>query len=251
MSSEGPLIVPYGIADWVPSAGNNDPAAAPTVEIDRLRARPLRLNNMGWKFPTPPDLLRVASTGERLDFLREHLKSLCGLWDRLPRLFLDHYFRAIEATIEAHKAALVEALGPSGGLFDVRDWSFSAFCPLPQAHLPLAHLPLSERAAGAGTRVDFAFWTGQALIAVELVGATTHGRARRAGLERLRQSGVAAIEISSQALDGGDMKDIERALGPLLDGFGAASDSPRARSGPRPSRRSWARAKPRSKASAS
>ena len=116
MSSEDRLVVPYGVADWTPGKAGAG-SAPPMVEIDRRRGLPLRLNNMDWKFPTPPDPLGLATTTERLDYLRSHLKSLCGLWDRLPRLFLDLYFGAIEATIEANRSELHAALGPSAGLY--------------------------------------------------------------------------------------------------------------------------------------
>jgi hypothetical protein len=200
------LTVPYGVEDWTQGGAN----AAPTVEIGRAQGAPLRLNTMPWQFPTPPDLLRLATTAERLDFLRVHLQSLCGLWDRLPRLFLERYFGAIDATIDANGPELVAALGASAGLFAPRDWSFSALCPLPRAHLPL-----DGSNAGARVRVDFAFWTGSGLIAVELSGTATMSRARRAAVDVLKDNRVEWIEIAGEALERRDM----RALAPLLDRF--------------------------------
>jgi hypothetical protein len=203
---ENRLTVPYGVEEWTHDGAN----AAPTVEIDRALASPLRLNTMPWHFPTAPDLLRLAATAERLDFLRANLQSLCGLWDRLQHLFLDRYFGAIAATIDAHEPELTAALGPSAGLFKPCDWSFSALCPLPRAHVPL-----DASYAGARVRVDFAFWTGSALIAVELSGAATMSRARRTELETLKRSGIEAIEMTGEALERGGA----RAFAPILDRF--------------------------------
>src|SRR5438876_5446809 len=128
------LVIPYGNGLSV------------TVEPHR----PLRLSNMAWDFPEPPDLIALISVADRLDFLRDHLKSLCGLWERLPRLFLDGYFRNIPECIATNRPALDALVAGHGGLFWPEDWSFAAFSPLPQARL----------SAAPETPVDFAFWTG-------------------------------------------------------------------------------------------
>src|SRR5258707_6490858 len=116
------LVIPYGSGLSV------------TVEP----RRPMRLINMAWDFPERPDLIALMSVADRLDFLRDHLKSLCGLWDKLPRLFLDAYFRDIAECISRHRPALDSLAAAHGGLFRLEDWSFSALCPLPQARLPVA-----------------------------------------------------------------------------------------------------------------
>jgi hypothetical protein len=119
------------------------------------------------------------------------------LWERLPRLFLELYFRAIAAEIAANRPALAARGAAAGGIFDAGDWSYSALRPLPQAHLPL-----SEIAAGGprSVRADFAFWTGVALVAVELVGSAGLTRVRAASLDELRRAGVAVFEISGAML---------------------------------------------------
>lgn len=229
MPLEDRLITPYGVATCPP--GRIEDAAllpeetasrspTPLAVIDRHRSTPLRLNSGAWAFATPPDLLRLASTEERLDFLRDHLKTLCGLWDKLPRLFLDRYFRAIAATVEVNRETLLMALGASRGLFDYRDWSFSALRPLPRAHLPL----LPDTAANgsepaSSVRVDIAYWTGQGLVAVELVGTTTHDRTRHRGLERLRRSGIEVIEIAVVELEREGERAVAEHLAPLLAEF--------------------------------
>jgi hypothetical protein len=155
------------------------------LELDR----PLRLGTMPWSFPERPDLISLAERAERLDFLRDHLKSLCGLWDRLPRLFLDAYFRHIGACVAANRAALAAAAERLGGLVAPEDWSYAALCPLPRARLPASDDP------GALVPVDFAFWTGEGLYAVDVVGTTTPARSRRDGRVRLRAAGVPVLEI--------------------------------------------------------
>jgi hypothetical protein len=98
--------------------------------------KPLRLSTVAWDFPERPDLIALTTVSQRLDFLRDHLKSLCGLWDKLPRLFLDVYFREIAECIARNRPALEAAAAAHGGLFRPEDWSYAAFCPLPQARLP-------------------------------------------------------------------------------------------------------------------
>jgi len=171
------LRIPYGSAK----------PAALAIEIDAGAGRPLRLSDGPYDFAEPPDLVRLAGTAERLDILHEHLRSLCGLWDKPAENFLAAYFRWIQASIAASPALAAQA-GRSG-LFVPMDWSFSALRPLPQAHL-----------GEPPVRVDFAFWTGDALIAVALQGAGTPRRQRQEELARLKDRGVELIEIAASAL---------------------------------------------------
>jgi hypothetical protein len=164
--------------------------------------RPLRLNTMAWDFPERPDLIALTSVAERLDFLRDHLKSLCGLWDKLPRLFLDGYFREIAESIARNRPALDALAAAHGGLFRPEDWSFAALCPLPQARLP----------AAPQTPVDFAFWTGEALHAVEIASAASESRHRRDNRARLRDSGISLIEFAGTELASGRAGDLASRL---------------------------------------
>jgi hypothetical protein len=120
----------------------------------------LRLCDAAYPFAEPPDLIRLETTATRLAFLREHLQSLCDLWVKPPRQFLDAYFAWLAATLAAEPArsALTEA---GHGLFAPEDWSFAALRPLPSAFLP---------AGDEWVRAEFAFWTGDGFVAVELPG---------------------------------------------------------------------------------
>ncbi|MGH7008568.1 MAG: hypothetical protein ACRED7_09210, partial [Stellaceae bacterium] len=151
--------------------------------VSLRRDVPLRLSDGPYPFAEPPDLIRLATTAARLDFLREHLQALCGLWAKPPLAFLDAYFAWIGATLAAApaQAALTEM---GRGLFAPEDWSFAAPRPLPLALLP---------AGDAAIRADFAFWTGAGFVAVELPGER---RAHRRGdLVRLAAVGVSIIDL--------------------------------------------------------
>ena len=164
--------------------------------------KPLRLSTMAWDFPERPDLIALATLSQRLDFLRDHLKSLCGLWDKLPRLFLDVYFRDIAECIGRNRSALDALSAAHGGLFRPEDWSYAALCPLPQARLP----------AAPEAPVDFVFWTGEELYAVEIASAASESRHRRDNRARLRKSGISLIELAGTGLASGRPGDLASRL---------------------------------------
>ena len=190
-------LVPYGRAKIAPGE-IGEPAATLRLGV------PLRLSDGPYPFPEPPDLIRIAGTAERLELLCEHLQSLCGLWDRPARLFLDAYFRFIDRSITEGAAELAALGAKSGGLFAPADWSFTALRPLPQAQL-LADSP-------APVRADFAFWTGDGLVAVELQAGASPRRQRQDELARLATAGIAVITVAAAELQ----RDAERLLASLF-----------------------------------
>ena len=180
-------------------------------------AQPLRLSTMTWDFPERPDLITLAERDARLDFLRDHLKSLCGLWDKTPRWFLDAYFRDIHKSILRNRHDLEALAAVHGGLFRPEDWAYSALCPLPQARLP----------AVPDTVVDVAFWSGAELYAVFVLGTTSQNRAQREDRARIRESGVHVIEIPGAELQrasaGDPMARLPAALGKFWEGVSLPS----------------------------
>jgi hypothetical protein len=178
-------IVPYGRAKIAPGE-----IGEPAVLL--RTGAPLRLSDGPYPFPEPPDLIGITGTAERLALLREHLQSLCGLWDRPARLFVEAYFRFIDDAIAAGAAALTALGAKSGGLFAPSDWSFAALRPLPQAQL------LADSAAPV--RADVAFWTGDALVAIELQAGASPRRQRQEELARLAAAGIAVVTVPASAL---------------------------------------------------
>ncbi len=165
-----------------------DARGEPVVAVRAGRA--LRLSDGPYPFPEPPDLIGLSSRAERIEILREHLQALCGVWDRPAHCFVAAYFRWIGSALaagEAERAALAQG---AGGLFAPADWSFAALRPLPQAHLA---------AAGAAVRVDFAFWTGAGLVAIELQGSASPRRQRQEELALLAAQGVVIVALPGAA----------------------------------------------------
>jgi hypothetical protein len=179
---DAPLVVSYGTG----------------LNVTLEPHQPLRLSTMAWDFPERPDLIALATVAERLDFLRDHLKSLCGLWDKLPRSFLDGYFREIADCVTCNRAALEALAAAHGGLFRPEDWSYAALCPLPQARLADAPEP----------PVDFAFWTGEVLHAVDITSAASQSQSRQGARARLRESGISVLEIVGAELESGRPGDL-------------------------------------------
>ena len=193
--------------------------SAYAVPITLRAGVPLRLSDGPYAFAEPPDLIRLDTTAARLAFLREHLQSLCDLWAKPPRQFLDTYFAWIATTLatEPVRSALA-AVGH--GLFAPEDWSFAALRPLPSAFLP---------ANGDAIRADFSFWTGEVLVAVELPGERR--TKRRSELARLAQAGVTVIEPTPADLV--DAPALSSRLSPAFHEFWRGLNLPRSPFGAR------------------
>ncbi len=204
------MIIPYGAARLseraIQAAGDGFVCAVPHVVIDRGGASPLRMNNSSFDFHDAPPLHDLASADDQIAFVRAYLISRCDIWSPAQRLFVERYFEFIGVKVDAHREPLTAAIAPFGGLYRLRDWTFSAWRPLPQAHLYAA-----ERAPGGSGRapyhpdamvpVDFAFWDGARPVAVVLTGSMSQTARRRRLLAQLRDSGAVLIEVPIAALE--------------------------------------------------
>lgn len=204
------MIIPYGAARLaeraIQVAGEEVVCAVPHVVIDRDVKAPLRMNNSWFDFRDAPPLHDLASADDQIAFVRAYLLSRCDIWSPARRLFIERYFGFIDARVDAHREVLAAAIAPFGGLYRLRDWVFSAWRPLPQAHL---HAP--ERAPDGSARapyhpdamvpVDFAFWDGTRPVAVVLTGAMSQTAKRRRMLAQLQDSGALLIDVPIVALE--------------------------------------------------
>jgi len=191
------LAIPYGTAGHQPGG--------PAVTIDTDARDPLRLNDGPYSYD---DGIQGpgASAAERLAFLRDHLTELCDMWAKRPRQFVDLYFRFITRIMERDRARIEDKVGRLGGLFTPGDFAFSALRPLPRAHLQ-------------DIRVDFAFWTGSALVAIDI----TSDDSRSATWEKRRTALIAAdvqtIEIPGSMIARDDPAILESLLPRDFAGF--------------------------------
>jgi hypothetical protein len=191
------LTIPYGTAERQPGG--------PSVSIDTSGGEPLRLNNAPYTYDEGTQG-SGPSAEERLAFLRDHLTDLCDLWAKRPRQFVALYFRLIEGVMQRDRAAIEEKTRRLGGLFTPADCAFSALRPLPRAHLD-------------GVRVDFAFWTGQSLIAIDIAGDEARGSAWEARRATLTAAQAQTLEIPSATIARDDLAALEALLPPEFTAF--------------------------------
>lgn len=210
------LLIPYGVERW--SAGYIAPAGpdglpacrVPHVVIDPARRAPLRLYDGPYDFIEAPPLQDLADPTAQLDYLRAYSDRHCGLWAKARKRFIERYFVFVSSEIERNRAVIEDRAAEFDGLYHYRDWLFSGLRPLPQAHLRL------DGDGRPPVRVDCAFWTGDAVLAIDLAGIETPGPAQRERGERLRAAGVEALAISRTVLESDEFADH---LPPALLGF--------------------------------
>ncbi|MBV8167972.1 MAG: hypothetical protein JO021_14350 [Alphaproteobacteria bacterium] len=199
------MIVSYGCATVPPGGG------VPTIALED--GVPLRLGGAGYAFAEPPNLAQLRDAAARLAVVVAHLKSLCDPWARAQHRFLDAYVAVVQQRVAAQADALAARLAPFGGLYAVADFCFAALRPLPRAHL----------AAGSDALpVDFAFWTGRTLLAIDLVDGRRTRRQREAAAETLRAAGAQVLALPPE-LDAGALA---RSLPEPLRDFCAGVDLP-------------------------
>jgi len=192
------FIIPFGTAnpEKAMAVAVRDGRQANVVSIDANDAKPLRLHHGPYDFRATPGLGTASDTETRLTLLHDHLHALCDLWQKAQHGFIDAYFGFIHAALEHDQNALTTELADYGGLYHYRDWAFSALRPLPRAQIPTDD--------GTFIAMDFAFWTGSGLVAVDLTSVQTPTKSRRNQLATLAQNGVAIIDVESARLaDGG------------------------------------------------
>lgn len=185
-----------GIAAFSPPEAENTTSFAcghdpyPVLLIPAGATAPLRFNN------APPDLLPEAPNPEIVDpfeMIHQRMLPLCDPWNTAARAFLEGYLHAIDAIVAENAAAIAGQAVACPDLFEPRDWVFSAPCPLPRAHVPTAatdgggRLPFRDA-------VDFAFWTGEVIAAVDVTPPSLLPKAARARRERLEAAGVRHLE---------------------------------------------------------
>lgn len=184
------LTIPYGTGTKLPGG--------PAVTIDTEARDPLRLNDGPYSYE---DGTQGPGTGaaERLDFLRDHLTELCDMWAKRPRQFVALYFRLIAGIMERDRPKIEERSRRLGGLFSDADFGFSALRPLPRAHLN-------------DVCVDFIFWTGSTLLAIDITGDDAHGPAWEARRSKLITAGAQPIEIPAATVARDDPALLENLL---------------------------------------
>jgi hypothetical protein len=225
------LLIPYGTAEWsldgIAVEGFTSSAlrlrtAFPCAAVNRLAREPLRLNNSRYDRACAP-AVQAAGAADETGLVRDYLKGLCRPWENPATQFIDAYFHFLTEVIEEQRDVLAERLAPYAGLYDYRDWLFSAPKPLPRAHLHAPHDGMAQGASANAAdfvRVDFAFWLGDRPVAVQSAGSALTPKKAREQTDRLRLAGVEVVPFSPGDLAGGKAREFfGRILGPAGAAF--------------------------------
>ena len=128
----------------------------------------LRLNSAGW-MNLPAEIMATLRTHAALkDYCRSRIQKKASIFDRPLQDFLTNYLDVVETEVRDHANDLPGGPSWDAALYDTADWFFSAFLPLPNAHLRLTEEEREETGAEPIIRFDVLFWTGASLVAVTL-----------------------------------------------------------------------------------
>ena len=142
----------------------------------------LRLSSSGWLEISPQQMLNVQSTETLFQICRESIIKRTSQFSVLLRLFLESYFDFLLSQIEKNKNKL-EPENVEDEIFIYKDWIFSAWLPLPQAHILLPPDFMDNKPSFA--EIDLAFWIEGQLIGVVIDGGETPIKSRKINLDYL------------------------------------------------------------------
>lgn len=240
------VIMPFGCEKWnideIKVVGVSENATffssrTKCAYIDKTKSEPLRLSNFKAFFPQDESMPIIEDPDEALEFILAMLKEQCMLSTKHEKDFLDLYFKYIRATgmayvsddsnsdffswweqssfeyIELHGLRLIDDL-----------MLFLHLMPFPQAHIyvddPFSAQPINAQSTFSPNRmirVDFAFWTGKKLVAIEIDGSSHIGSRDHVERDRLLlRSGIHVIHILNEELDKYGTVAIERLLLPEI-----------------------------------
>ena len=142
----------------------------------------LRFSSSGWLEISTRQMLNVQSTESLFQICRERIINRTSQFSVLLRLFLESYFDFLHSQIEKHKNEL-ESENVEDEVFIYKDWIFSAWLPLPQAHILLPPKFMDNKPSFA--EINIAFWVEGQLICVVIDGGQTPIKSRKEKLDYL------------------------------------------------------------------
>lgn len=241
-SLQGHLIVPFACPKWdikkirmtgVSTTATYFESETPCVYIDKSKGSALRLRHLGDAWPSD-GFPEIEEWDKALWWVRDFISDNGALDTDSERAFLQVYFDYIEGiTRERLPGGDWHPHDPIRN--DDPNYVFEALLPLPQAHLyvvnPLTDYSYIDRSPDNMFKVDFAFWTGERLVAVEIDGGSHIGSDRHVTKDRmLQRAGVQVIHIlNSEIIQHGTRvvsKLLPRSFGRLLDSGTPHSSNP-------------------------
>ena len=144
----------------------------------------LRLNSPGWIDLSPIQMMEITSTADIFDLCRDRVLARASPFSRPLRVFLVAYFQFVKEQTEKHRTQL-EPADADNDVFNHADWVFSAWLPLPHAHVLLPDEGTSD--APQFAEFDVAFLLGDRLLGVMIEGINTPTKSQRQGRQYLEE----------------------------------------------------------------
>lgn len=202
------LIIPFGRPKWdinqikvvgVSTNATYLESSIPCVYINKKNKYPIRLTSFTSVFPVPDNgFPKINDASESLKYIREYIKYTCQLDTFWEKKFLDIYFEYCQSQIPCYLAAdsYIETY--------YTDCWFNALLPLPQAHIYVGN-PLDNKSSylmpDKMCKIDFAFWNGNQIIAVEIDGDGKQASNIVPRDRMLEEAGIQVIHILNSEID--------------------------------------------------
>jgi hypothetical protein len=133
----------------------------------------IRLSSAGWIDLTPNALIGIDTPELLFELCKEKIIARIQPFSKRIRLFVERYLDFMKAQIIEHASEL-----NSDDIFTAEDWIYSAWLPLPHAHI---QLPTGF------AELDTAFWTGEQLIGVQIEQTGSIAKSKREKLAYLEE----------------------------------------------------------------
>ena len=144
----------------------------------------LRISSPGWMDISPQQMFKIQSTDNLFHFCRQQIIRLTDPFSKPTRLFLERYLNFLSYQLENSKTEL-QAKPDEDELYIYKDWIFSAWLPMPNAHILLP--PGFDENRPCFAELDVAFWSDGQLIGVLIDGRSTLIRSRQEKLDYLTE----------------------------------------------------------------
>ncbi len=222
------LIVPFACPKWeidsiritgVSTDATFFESETPCVYIARKSKEPLRLQSFPDVWPFSFTAAQTSDWRAALDVMENHIHEFGSIGTREEHQFLTAYFHYLRdvtnGVVDRLQYAVVRDRFPRQD----PDWVFDALLPLPQAHLyvvdPLEEVEYERYAASPKNmfKVDFVFWTGEKLVAIEIDGGSHIGSEKHIRKDRmLQRAGVQVIHILNSEIQENPRTVMERLM---------------------------------------
>jgi hypothetical protein len=207
------LIIPFGCPKWdiskiniisVSTGATYLSSETPCVYINKTNQCPVILQDFTNVFPSSEKFPEIYDSFESLEYIKNYLLKNCQIQTEYEIKFLEIYFNYFRDFVKEKIAHYKRySISPFPNCKEDIDWIFNILFPLPQAHLYVEN-PLDNNNYNyipqRMVKMDFAFWTGQKIVAVEIDGASKPSASQVPRDRMLQRAGVELIHILNEEI---------------------------------------------------